>query len=247
MTISVCLLFFLRAPHPGRVKTRLARDVGDAAAVALYRACVEDMLDALDATGLPLALLVDTGGDAAGLGQPGDAGGDIGAVRRWLGAHRLYIPQATGDLGARLDASFRWAFAQGYAAAAALGSDVPLIDAAVLTQAARLLAERRTILGPSPDGGYWCIGFSREAYRPEVFEDMPWSEPELFGRTVEALAGQPLGLLPTLTDMDTLEDVREVMRSCPERQGRRVLAALRILGETPGRDILCAKCGEPSA
>lgn len=223
-----CLLFFLRAPRLGRVKTRLAREVGDQAALALYMACVEDMLEVLDASGLPLALLVDTGEPLSepALVRPG-TDGDIETVRRWLGEERLYVPQAAGDLGARLDAAFRWAFAQGFSAAAALGSDIPQIDVAVLTQAAKTLTERGSILGPSPDGGYWCIGFCRERYRPEVFADMPWSTPELLERTMEVLDGEAMGLLPALGDMDTVEDLRALLENPSKGQARRLLAALQ--------------------
>jgi uncharacterized protein len=35
------VIVFVKPPRPGAVKTRLAAGVGDAAAVAVYRACAE--------------------------------------------------------------------------------------------------------------------------------------------------------------------------------------------------------------
>lgn len=211
-----CLLFLLRAPRSGQVKTRLAAALGDAAALALYTAMVADTLDVLDASGLPLALWVDPGRDRD-------------AVRRWLGRDRLCLPQPEGDLGARMAAAFAWAFGQGYPSAAALGSDLPAIAPAHLTALRAALgpgAPRQAALGPSPDGGYWCIGFRANAYLPSVFSNMPWSTPQVFARTREALGKLDVGLLPALADLDTLEDALALRAGCPPGLARRTLELL---------------------
>ncbi|WP_243360338.1 TIGR04282 family arsenosugar biosynthesis glycosyltransferase [Fundidesulfovibrio terrae] len=217
MTSSACILYFLRAPRLGRVKTRLARDLGDEAALALYKAFVEDMLDSLAGCGADVALWVSPGGD-------------VGMVRHWLGGDRFYLPQPEGDLGHKMEHAFGWAFAQGYVSAAALGSDVPGLTPKLARSLTRLMRSEPALVGPSPDGGYWTIGFQSASYLPQVFEGMPWSTSELFGLTMDVLAPLQPALLPELMDMDTVEDLRRLAAGCPEGVAKRTLAIARGLG-----------------
>lgn len=202
MTSGVCLLFFVRAPVPGRVKTRLARDVGPDAAARLYRACVEDMLDVLDAQEAQRILCV----------EPGEG---VPEARRWLGARRAYLPQQGADLGQRLENAFAWAFAQGFDATAAVGSDVPGLTPDAAARLVEGLRAGRACLGPSPDGGYWAIGFTRENFLPQAFQGMPWSTPDLQRRTLEVLAPLDPLILPELADVDTLADLGRALAACP--------------------------------
>jgi rSAM/selenodomain-associated transferase 1 len=208
MTSRSCILYFLRAPRLGQVKTRLARDLGDEAALALYKAFVEDMLESLAGCGADVALWV----------SPGE---ELDAVRDWLGAERAYLPQPEGDLGAKMDHAFRWAFAQGYASAAALGSDMPQLTPKLARSLARLSKSEPALVGPSPDGGYWTIGFAAASYAPQAFAGMPWSTPELFGLTMTVLEPLQPAVLPELADMDTIEDLRRLTTNCPAGAARR--------------------------
>ncbi|MFP5238334.1 MAG: DUF2064 domain-containing protein, partial [Acidobacteriota bacterium] len=128
----------LRAPRVGQVKTRLAARLGDEAALALYRACVEDMFDAL----------AGCGADVIGCVDPADGQEE---VHLWLPALTRVIPQEGADLGQRLQNAFAWAFAHGYRSAAALGSDLPGLTARRVSQLYRLLRSEPALIGPSPD------------------------------------------------------------------------------------------------
>ena len=50
MSTDNAVIVFVKAPEKGRVKTRLAKGVGDAAALALYRCFVMDVLDMVRST-----------------------------------------------------------------------------------------------------------------------------------------------------------------------------------------------------
>lgn len=224
MTNEICLLFMLRAPLYGKVKTRLAREVGHEAALALYRAFVEDMLDALDGCGADVAFFV----------EPGEG---IGEMQAWLGDGRVYVPQCQGDLGDRMRAAFEWAFCAGYNAAACIGSDIAGLSPWHAKSLVRLMRSEPALIGPSPDGGYWTIGFSRESYLPQALESMPWSTPELFGMTMGVMQPLQPAVLPELADIDTLDDLRELVRSRPAGTARRTLAvAEALLGQEPFKD-----------
>lgn len=216
MKSGSCILFMVRSPRPGRTKTRLARALGDEAAASLYRAFVEDMLEALEGCGADVAVWVDPAGD-------------VHAVRSWLGRGIACLPQPGGDLGARMERAFQWAFCQGYSSAAALGSDLPQLTAKGAGQLARLLRSEPALIGPSPDGGYWTVGFAAGAFVPGAFRNMPWSSPELFARTMNVMEPLQPAVLPEMRDMDTAEDLRGLMEACPPGAARRTMEILEAL------------------
>jgi rSAM/selenodomain-associated transferase 1 len=193
---AVSLHILAKAPLPGLVKTRLAAVCGDELALAAYRAMAGNVFCAALASGLPAAVHFapdDARAAMAGLCAPG---------------FRL-VPQAPGDLGARMAAALAEAFAVGDAAALLIGADLPLLTPALLRQAAMALEEKPAVLGPAEDGGYWLIGFTREGFAPEVFADMPWSTAAVAGLTRARLAaaGREFAELTTLPDCDEAADL----------------------------------------
>lgn len=197
-----CILFFVRAPQPGAVKTRLARDLGPTATLDLYRAFVADTLEKLAAGGDPLVVCY----------APARA---RLCVERWLGEARSYQPQHGADLGARMAAAFADAFAAGWEQAILVGSDLPDLDPALTGQAFKGLARCGSVLGPTLDGGYYLVGFTRDAFRPGIFAGVPWGTPAVFARTLAACGGQGLtpALLPAWRDIDDIDDLRRLAAS----------------------------------
>ena len=190
------LLVMVKAPQPGRVKTRLAAAIGNAAALCAYQAMVANVLSAVDACGLPATIVYTPEADREAVAEL------CGPARRWQ-------PQAPGDLGMRMADALSRAFADGAQKAVLIGSDLPLLTPPLLRQAVHILATRQAVLGPAADGGYWLIGFRREGFLPDVFTDMPWSTPAVAALTLTRLAaaGRTRGLLPTLPDCDTPADL----------------------------------------
>lgn len=90
-----------------------------------------------------------------------------------------------------------------------IGSDCPGVTAPLLQAAAGALDDRRVVLGPANDGGYYLIGFSEPV--PFLFEDMEWSTPRVLPETLARLATHGIGpaILPELADIDTAEDLAE--------------------------------------
>lgn len=189
------LLVFVRAPRPGTVKTRLAAEVGDGAALAVYRRLAEHTLAA--ARGMDeVRLRVHY--------TPADAGAEVAA---WLGQGPRYLPQAEGTLGERMRAAFAEAFAEGAGRAAIVGSDLPGLSAGLLRRAFRLLDERDAVVGPARDGGYYLLGLRRPV--DGVFDGIAWSTPEVLAATLRRLrrAGIEPALLEELADVDRAADL----------------------------------------
>lgn len=191
MTPAVAI--FLKAPRPGRVKTRLAAEIGDRHALRLYRLMAARTLAAVRETGL----------DATVWFAPADAGAEL---RYWLGDDWPLRPQASGDLGARLVASSQAVEAgRGWIA---LGGDCPSITATVVRQASASVERGEITIGPTHDGGYYLLGGLTPL--PDLFTGMPWSTERLLTETRARLTrvGAKWHELPVLRDVDTAADAR---------------------------------------
>ena len=200
------LIVFAKAPRLGSVKTRLAANLGEAAALAAYCemiSCVLRNLHNLHSLG-SLTLCI----------TPDESLNEFG---RWAQPEWRVWPQGDGDLGSRLARAFARAFQEGAQRIAVIGMDCPYVRIDHIRAAWRTLATSDLVLGPAKDGGYWLIGLSRVA--PQLFSEMPWSEPTLLESTLAAARSQNLrvGLLETLADIDTVEDWHEYQAGASSR------------------------------
>ena len=190
------VLVFVRAPEAGRVKTRLAREIGAEAALRVYRRLAEHAVAAARslAPAADVRIHVD----------PGDA---VPTVAAWLGGGADYLPQAEGDLGERMRAAFAFAFGEGYGKVVIVGSDLPDVSADLLRRALDSLDTAPAVLGPARDGGYYLLGMREMA--PGVFDGVPWSTDRVLERTLGRLreAGIEPALLETLADVDDAADL----------------------------------------
>lgn len=191
------VLVFVRAPKPGRVKTRLAAAVGDRAALRIYTRLAEHTLAEvreLAAEGVGIRVHYD----------PADAGDE---VRAWLGDGPRYLPQADGDLGMRIKDAFARAFAEGAERVVIVGSDLPEVSAALLRRAFELLDAHSAAIGPARDGGYYLLGLRRRI--DGIFDQIEWSTPDVLRTTLErfSAAGVQPAALEELADVDTVDDL----------------------------------------
>lgn len=192
-TLTPLVAVFLRAPRLGTVKTRIAADVGPRRALDLYQLMAARTLDAVRESGL----------DATVWFTPVDA---LAEMRIWLGDGWELRPQASGDLGARLATAARAVVpGRGWMA---IGADCPRLDAALLREAAGLIARGVITLGPTVDGGYYLIGGPTPL--PDLFSVIPWSSDRVLTETRAriARAGVRAHELPELRDVDTAADAR---------------------------------------
>lgn len=196
-------MVFVKAPRAGQVKTRLARGVGERAAVQLYRCFVLDVLD------LP-------GPEHPDITVCYDPPGADREIRQWLGDGYAYRRQKGADLGERMANAFETAFAEGYDRALLVGTDLPDLPRRHIEEAEQALETADAVLGPSGDGGYYLIGFTRDGYQPAVFTGIPWSTDAVFRLTEKILnrSRRSLHILPAWQDVDTLEDLRDLLKRC---------------------------------
>lgn len=181
------LSIFARLPVPGKVKTRLIPALGEEGAARLYAQLLARTVAEAKESGLHFELRV--------------TGGEIAAFHDLFGEDVAVVDQGDGDLGDKM--------ARVGAPALLIGSDCPGVTAPLLRAAAEALDDRRVVLGPANDGGYYLIGFREPA--PFLFENMEWSTSRVFPETLARLAARGWGpaVLPELTDIDTAEDLAQ--------------------------------------
>lgn len=196
--VSPTILFFLKAPRPGLVKTRLAVDLGDEAACEVYRQLAADSLAQIP-EGWPVRVHY----------APADAEDEM---RRWLGDRPTYLPQPEGDLGDRLTTACDQAFAADASSVILLGGDCPELHKDHLQECARHLEKNETVIGPANDGGYWLLGLPTP--HPELFVEMPWSTSEVLPLTLERLKAvhRTPAILQTLEDIDDLPSYKRHLK-----------------------------------
>lgn len=223
------IIVFVRAPVPGRVKTRLAPALSPQETVGLYRAFVADGLATVGRIGCPVTVAFTPAGAEAQL-------------RAWLGEAYRYRHQRGTDLGRRMAASLAEAFTDGAGWALIVGSDLPDLPCGLLDEAAREAARTGAVLGPSNDGGYYLIGFRADRFTPAAFRGMDWGGAEVARRSLAALrdAGVAVHRLPPWRDVDTPEDLADLCRRLAQHpeDAPRTREWLRRAGRLAGSTIV---------
>lgn len=200
------LLVFARLPELGKVKTRLAADVGDARALAVY----ESMLHTLIASiGEPTR---ETEIEFLWPPSP-SANGEL--IRRAFGSHAAAMQ--TGDtLGDRLCMAFseRFFFHRTQKIIA-IGVDDPTLPRALIDHAFALLDSCEFVVGPAVDGGYYLFGCRALSFDPAVFSGIEWGTPTVLKTTVDRIAAtnRTMALLPERMDIDTADDLERYARA----------------------------------
>ncbi len=207
-----CLGIFLKHPEPGKVKTRLSRDIGASKAVELYRCFVEATLKRAGSCGEY---------DTKLFFSPVDKKNEI---CEWLGNGYELCAQVGGDLGERLFNAFRSLYDTGAKGAVIIGSDSPTLDDASIAGAFDALNRNDMVVGPTTDGGYYLVGLSFNSGSFAKFENMAlfsgieWSTENVYEQTVKRAKENniSLGLLPPHYDVDCVDDLSRLKREIDE-------------------------------
>jgi rSAM/selenodomain-associated transferase 2/rSAM/selenodomain-associated transferase 1 len=194
----VTLQIFARSPVAGQVKTRLARAIGDVAAVRHHVEFVERTL--ATACAAKAAGIVDR----VELWCAPDV--DAPAFAAWRDHYGVTLhAQAGDDLGARMRNALDASLGRG-SPAILVGTDCPVLDLDYLALAVAALDDHDAVLGPVEDGGYMLVGLRR---RVDAFAGIPWSSPETMAATRAKLRAENASWkeLPVLWDVDEPADL----------------------------------------
>jgi hypothetical protein len=181
------LVLFVRAPLLGSGKRRLAREIGDIAAVHFERAMIALLLRRLGKDGrwrLRIAVTPDKGCRRA---------------RHWRRRVEA-VGQGAGDLGIRMRRALETCPP---GPVVLVGADIPGLDARHIALAFHLLGSHDLVFGPAEDGGFWLVGARHPRRLPSLFERVLWSGPDALADTLAGLPGRiRVGYAERLEDVD---------------------------------------------
>ncbi len=190
------LVVMLKEPRPGRVKTRLGRDLGHTAAAWWFRHQSAALLRRLRDPRWELILAVAP--DRAGL------------MSRVWDAGLPRVAQGSGTLGDRMARQFHL-LPPG--PVCVIGADIPGITCAHVASAFAALGDHEAVFGPAFDGGYWLVGLKRRAPPPpSLFANVRWSTEHALADSCASLGGMSVAQITPLADVDTAADLARIPR-----------------------------------
>ncbi len=200
---AVTALVMAKAPVPGRVKTRLAVDIGDDRAADLAAAALLDTIDAVRAAGAAGHLSLS---------------GDLADAAR---ANELAEALSGWTITAQVGDGFAERLVRAHADAGAgpvvqIGMDTPQVTGDQIRAAADELDGHDAVLGPAVDGGWWVLA-RRDPRVAAALSEVSMSTATTCADTERSLvaSGHRVARTVTLRDVDTLEDARAVADLAP--------------------------------
>jgi len=187
-----------KAPVAGSVKRRLARDIGEVAAIRFYRSTLARTVLSLGNDPRWRTYLAVTPDTAL-------------TAPYWPPSRNVArIAQGDGDLGQRMQALFE---RMPPGPVIIVGSDIPAMRPCHIASAFKLLGRSDAVFGPAHDGGYWLVGLKRSPRCLQPFRGVPWSTEAALAATLANLRGKIVAFAPQLSDVDTKEDYRRERKS----------------------------------
>ena len=186
------IMVFVRNPELGRVKTRLAKTIGDQAAFEIY-----EILSKHTAK-----IISEIDSDKLFFYSEKIQDNDI-----WTVINCKKQIQTKGDLGEKMLDAFQYGFSFGYKKIIIIGSDLYSLRPKHIESAFEQLENYDVVIGPALDGGYYLLGLN--SVIPEIFKQKQWSTSSILKDTLSDLKKFNVNLLEPLNDIDTYEDLKK--------------------------------------
>ena len=150
-------LVFVRNPELGKVKTRLAKTIGDKDALKIYTILLQHTESVLHKVSCDKVVYYSE---------------EIQSNDLWDNALYQKKLQKGADFGARMQNAFETAFKDTYEKVVIVGSDLFDLNPNHIKEAFTALENHEVVLGPSLDGGYYLLGMKK--MNPTVFKNKQW-------------------------------------------------------------------------
>lgn len=186
---KACLVIMAKEPVPGRVKTRLAKEVGPTVAAWWFRHQLKKTIRNLNDPRWDIIISLSP---------------DFFVKKSKFWPSKIKcIPQGRGDLGHKMRNILRLFFNR---PVCIIGGDIPGITRLEISKAFKKLASREFVIGPAEDGGFWLIGYQGKP-PTKLFDGVRWSSPWAYSDTIETFEGRSFSCLSKLRDVDNLLDL----------------------------------------
>lgn len=192
ITSKNLLLIFTRNPEFGKVKTRLARDIGHQAALDIYKFLLAHTAKICTPLDTEKAVYYSE---------------EIPNDDLWNATVFQKKKQVGEDLGERMQNAFAEGFNLGYSKIIIIGSDLYDIETKDLEQAFKVLNNHEIVIGPAEDGGYYLLGMKQ--LHPKLFKNKNWGTATVLQDTINELKKSNYKLLEKRNDVDLYSDIKD--------------------------------------
>jgi len=186
------LIIFTRNPELGKVKTRLAKDVGDQPALDIYKFLLNHTVSVTK--DLEVTKEVHYSEEI----QHNDI---------WDEKIFTKKQQIEGSLGEKMEQAFLSGFKNGHKNIIIIGSDLYDLNREDIEEAFNTLETYEYVLGPAEDGGYYLLGMN--SFNTKIFKNKVWGTDTVLRDTLIDLKDQHILLLEERNDVDVYEDIKE--------------------------------------
>ncbi|TGV04116.1 TIGR04282 family arsenosugar biosynthesis glycosyltransferase [Flavivirga rizhaonensis] len=183
------IIVFVKNIKLGKVKTRLAKTIGNYGAFEVYSELVKVTELATKNMTTDKRIYFS----------------DVIISTKWKNDYKTV--QVGENLGERMKNAFIKGFEDGYERILLIGSDLPDISSEHIKSGLNALNNNEVVFGPAIDGGYYLVGMTKMHHF--IFNNKPWSKSHLLEVTLEELDQENISytLLEALNDIDTFEDL----------------------------------------
>ncbi|MEO8934247.1 MAG: TIGR04282 family arsenosugar biosynthesis glycosyltransferase [Xanthomarina sp.] len=191
-TSKKAIIIFVRNPELGKCKTRLAKTIGDEAALKVYKYLLKHTAEITEKVIADKFVFYSEHIHKNDLWKD-----DIFIKKRQQGT----------DLGVKMQNAFTKLFNSGYQKILIIGSDILDLKSEHISESFLKLETHDVVIGPAFDGGYYLLGMKQ--LQPHIFENKAWGTDTVLKDTFNDLQGQNIYRLEELNDIDTFEDLNK--------------------------------------
>ena len=187
------LIIFTKNPELGKCKTRLAKSIGDTAALEVYKKLLQHTAKVTQDLSADKVVFYNI--------EPIDQD-DFSST---------YFSKKTqrgDDLGEKMSNAFQGGFQNNYEKVVIIGSDLYDLQTRDIDEAFLQLTHNDYVIGPAKDGGYYLLGMKK--FTPEVFQEINWSTATVLKETLHILKNKKVALLTQKNDIDTIDDIKNI-------------------------------------
>lgn len=185
------IIVFTRNPELGKVKTRLAKTLGDQSALDIYTFLLQYTEKTIREINYNKAIYYSE---------------TIHQNDLWNDNIYSKYLQTGNDLGERMFNAFQDAFNSQFEKVIIIGSDLLDLKPHHIHEAFESFETNDFVIGPAKDGGYYLLGMKK--INPIIFKNKAWGTSSVLKNTLNDVEHFKVKLLEELNDIDTFDDMK---------------------------------------
>jgi len=139
--------------------------------------------------------------------------------------------QKGNSFGERFSNAIQQIYDKGFENVISIGNDTPQLKVSHLLETNKLLKERKIVLGPSVDGGFYLMGIHKTLFQKDNFSKLPWQTKALATCVEDFITSldEESYRLETLQDIDNSNDLKAVLKISKAISSTIIILIIRLI------------------